>query len=80
MKVLFVGGGTGGHLTPATGLAEELRARGHRTRFLCNGRAVERAFFQEADEAHSLGIDDSRLPRAAALIRAMLRARREARR
>lgn len=80
MRVLFVGGGTGGHLTPATGLAEELRARGHRTRFLCNGRGVEQAYFQDGDEAHSLGIDDSKLPRPAALFRAMLRARREARR
>jgi UDP-N-acetylglucosamine--N-acetylmuramyl-(pentapeptide) pyrophosphoryl-undecaprenol N-acetylglucosamine transferase len=79
MRVLFVGGGTGGHLTPATGLAEELRARGHRTRFLCNGRGVEQAYFQAGDEAHSLGIDDSKLPRPAALVRAMLRARREAR-
>ncbi|MCH2101666.1 MAG: UDP-N-acetylglucosamine--N-acetylmuramyl-(pentapeptide) pyrophosphoryl-undecaprenol N-acetylglucosamine transferase [Planctomycetes bacterium] len=79
MHVLFVGGGTGGHLTPATGLAEELRARGHRTRFLCNGRAVEKAYFQEADEPHSLGLDDSRLPKSMALVRAMLRVRREAR-
>ena len=80
MRVLFVGGGTGGHLTPATGLAEELRARGHRTRFLCNGRAVEKSYFQEADEPTSLGLDDSKLPKPAALVRAMLRARREARR
>lgn len=79
MRVLFVGGGTGGHLTPATGLAEELRARGHTTRFLCNGRGVEEAYFQPGDDPHSLGIDDSKLPRPAALIRAMLRARREAR-
>lgn len=80
MRVLFVGGGTGGHLTPATGLAEELRRRGHETRFLCNGRAVERSFFGPDDDAISLGIDDSGLPRAAALMRAMLRARRESRR
>lgn len=79
LRVLFVGGGTGGHLTPATGLAEELRARGHQTRFLCNGRGVEQAYFQDGDDPRSLGIDDSRMPRAAALVRAMVRARREAR-
>jgi len=60
-------------------LAEEFRRRGHQTRFLCNGRAVEQAFFAAADDAISLGIDESRLPRAAALMRAMLRARRAAR-
>lgn len=79
MRFLFVGGGTGGHLTPGIGLAEELRRRGHRTRFLCNGRAVEANYLRPEDDPHSLGIDDSRLPRPAALMRAMLRARREAR-
>ncbi len=79
MRFLFVGGGTGGHLTPAIGLAEELRRRGHSTLFLCNGRGVEANYFGEAEVAHSLGIDDSRLPRAAALLRAMVRARRQAR-
>lgn len=79
MRVLFVGGGTGGHLTPALGMAEEMRARGHAVRFLCSGRPVERAYFADADEVRSLGIDDGRLPRAAGLARAMLRARRFAR-
>ncbi len=79
MRFLFVGGGTGGHLTPGIGLAEELRNRGHVTRFLCNGRSVEANYLRDEDDPHSLGIDDSRLPRPAALMRAMVRARREAR-
>jgi UDP-N-acetylglucosamine--N-acetylmuramyl-(pentapeptide) pyrophosphoryl-undecaprenol N-acetylglucosamine transferase len=79
MRFLFVGGGTGGHLTPGIGLAEELRRRGHVTRFLCNGRSVEANYLRAEDDPHSLGIDDSRLPRPAALMRGMLRARKEAR-
>lgn len=41
MKVAFLGGGTGGHLAPAIGVAEELRARGAEVVFLVAGREVE---------------------------------------
>ncbi len=51
LRVLFVGGGTGGHLTPALALAEELAARGHAVRFLTSGRAVERRYLDGAVDA-----------------------------
>jgi UDP-N-acetylglucosamine--N-acetylmuramyl-(pentapeptide) pyrophosphoryl-undecaprenol N-acetylglucosamine transferase len=79
MRFIFVGGGTGGHLTPGIGLAEELTARGHECCFLCNGREVERNYFGPQDHTFSLGMDQSRMPRGAALLRGMLRARRFAR-
>lgn len=42
MRVAFLGGGTGGHLAPAIGVADELRSRGVDPLFLVAGRAVER--------------------------------------
>jgi len=80
LRFLFVGGGTGGHLAPALGLAEALRERGHETCFLTSGRGVEADFLAAAGECRSLGVDRSRLPRPLPLLPAMLRARREARR
>ncbi|HEX9794764.1 MAG TPA: UDP-N-acetylglucosamine--N-acetylmuramyl-(pentapeptide) pyrophosphoryl-undecaprenol N-acetylglucosamine transferase [Planctomycetota bacterium] len=79
LRFLFVGGGTGGHLAPAVGLAEELEARGHRTLFLGSGRAVEESFLGPERPCRSLHVDGSRLPRAAALAAALPRARRWAR-
>lgn len=79
MRFLFVGGGTGGHLAPALGLAEALRERGHETLFLSGGREVEQDFLREAGPAVPLGTERGRLPRPLRLLRAMVRARRQAR-
>ncbi len=78
MRFLFVGGGTGGHLAPALGMAEELRRRGHETLFLTSGRGVEQDFLAAAGAWASLGTDGGRMPRPLRLLRAMARARREA--
>jgi len=70
-----VGGGTGGHLTPALGLAEGLQERGHKTFFLSSGRSVEEDYLCHAGECASLGVDESSLPRPLPLIPALFRAR-----
>jgi len=79
MRFLFVGGGTGGHLTPAIGLAEGLEQQGHQTMFLLSGRKVEQAYFADGRACASLGFDTSKLPRPLALLGAMRQARRFAR-
>jgi UDP-N-acetylglucosamine--N-acetylmuramyl-(pentapeptide) pyrophosphoryl-undecaprenol N-acetylglucosamine transferase len=51
MKVLFAGGGTGGHIVPGRNLAECLRAddpKRHAVRFLTAGRKVEDSFFEKS--------------------------------
>lgn len=80
MRFLFVGGGTGGHLTPALGLAEGLEDRGHETLFLLSGREVERSYVGEGRAAASLAFEQSKWPRPMALMGAAWRARRHARR
>jgi UDP-N-acetylglucosamine--N-acetylmuramyl-(pentapeptide) pyrophosphoryl-undecaprenol N-acetylglucosamine transferase len=42
--VALVAGGTGGHIAPALGLAEELHRRGYACTFLTGDRGVERCF------------------------------------
>jgi UDP-N-acetylglucosamine--N-acetylmuramyl-(pentapeptide) pyrophosphoryl-undecaprenol N-acetylglucosamine transferase len=79
MRFLFVGGGTGGHLTPAIGLAEGLERNGHETMFLLSGRKVEQAYFADGRACASLGFDTSKLPRPLALVGAMRQARQFAR-
>jgi len=78
MRFLFVGGGTGGHLTPAIGLAEGLEARGHETLFLLSGRDVEQSYVADGRACVSLAFESSRLPRPIALIGAARRARKQA--
>lgn len=78
MRFLFVGGGTGGHLTPAIGLAEGLEARGHETLFLLSGRAVECNYVGQGRRTASLDFEKTRLPRPLALVKAAWRARRHA--
>ncbi len=46
MRILFAGGGTGGHLMPGILLARKLQAEGDTVRFVVSGRSVERHFFQ----------------------------------
>lgn len=78
MRFLFVGGGTGGHLTPAIGLAEGLEARGHETLFLLSGRDVENSYVANGRACVSLAFESSRFPRPIALIGAARRARKHA--
>ena len=42
IRVLFAGGGTGGHLCPAVAVAHELTAAGHEVLFLGSGKELER--------------------------------------
>jgi len=79
MRFLFVGGGTGGHLTPAIGLAEGLEARGHETLFLLSGRDVEQSYVADGRACKSLAFESSRFPRPLALMGAGMRARKHAR-
>ena len=79
MRILWVGGGTGGHLTPALGLAEAMEKRGHRCLFLVNGRDVEKNYFEGHREYRSLGVDRGKLPKWLALAKACCHARRIAR-
>ncbi len=81
LRFLFVGGGTGGHLAPALGLAEALQRRGHETFFLTSGRKVEAGFFERGPARASLGLETSRrVPRLFKLPSTFLKARRYARR
>jgi len=71
VRVLFVGGGTGGHLTPALGIAEALEARGHETLFLGTGRSIERGYLG-GRLARSLGLEDRRYGRFGSFVRLCL--------
>jgi UDP-N-acetylglucosamine--N-acetylmuramyl-(pentapeptide) pyrophosphoryl-undecaprenol N-acetylglucosamine transferase len=76
MRVAFVGGGTGGHLTPAIGIAEELQCRGHQVEFWLSGRLVEQNYIADDFTHRSLGIDQSSLPRQLAMFPAAMRLRK----
>jgi len=71
MRVAFIGGGTGGHLTPAIGIAEKLIARGHQVEFWLSGRQVELNYIKDTIPHRSLGIDGSRLPRYLATLKSL---------
>ncbi|HKD99402.1 MAG TPA: UDP-N-acetylglucosamine--N-acetylmuramyl-(pentapeptide) pyrophosphoryl-undecaprenol N-acetylglucosamine transferase [Planctomycetota bacterium] len=47
MRVLFAGGGTGGHLIPGVALAQSLRASGDEALFLTAGRSLEASLLGE---------------------------------
>ncbi|MBC8369399.1 MAG: UDP-N-acetylglucosamine--N-acetylmuramyl-(pentapeptide) pyrophosphoryl-undecaprenol N-acetylglucosamine transferase [Planctomycetes bacterium] len=70
MRVAFIGGGTGGHLTPAIGIAEGMIARGHQVEFWLSGRQVELDYVNDNLPHKSLNIDNSRLPRHLAALKA----------
>ena len=80
MKIAFVGGGTGGHLTPAVGLAEKMQERGHSVEFWLGGREVETSYVKKEFVQHSLRIDTSKLPRPLAVLRSLFLARKYGRR
>ncbi|MCB9897082.1 MAG: UDP-N-acetylglucosamine--N-acetylmuramyl-(pentapeptide) pyrophosphoryl-undecaprenol N-acetylglucosamine transferase [Planctomycetes bacterium] len=46
MNVAFLGGGTGGHLAPGIGIAEELVDLGHEVLFHVAGRGIERSMLE----------------------------------
>lgn len=52
MRVIFLGGGTGGHLVPGIAVAEQLRAAGHSSLFVIAGREVERQLLVPRGLAH----------------------------
>ncbi|MDP6963262.1 MAG: UDP-N-acetylglucosamine--N-acetylmuramyl-(pentapeptide) pyrophosphoryl-undecaprenol N-acetylglucosamine transferase [Planctomycetota bacterium] len=72
-RIAFVGGGTGGHLTPAIGIAEELIARGHQVEFWLSGREVEQNYVKSGFVQRSLKIDYSKLPKKLAVLVAATR-------
>lgn len=67
MKVLFLGGGTGGHLAPGVAVAEELRRRGHDALFLIAGRRVEHVMLSPRRLPHRELFGDRSRPRLWAL-------------
>lgn len=80
-RVCLVSGGTGGHLWPALVLGEALRAQGHDTVFVTEGRDVERALLDRAGRrAEALDVRGKGIGRLVALARGTLAARRLLRR
>lgn len=76
LRVLFTGGGTGGHIYPLVALAQELQARGHLERIAWAGRpeGLERSIVEEYGwEYHPVPAYPFQRGQAGGLIRAGLR-------
>jgi UDP-N-acetylglucosamine--N-acetylmuramyl-(pentapeptide) pyrophosphoryl-undecaprenol N-acetylglucosamine transferase len=74
VKVLFAGGGTGGHLFPGLAVAEELMARGHQILFCGTARGIEaRVVPEEGYPLELIDVAGLKGGGLSAIVRGMLR-------
>ena len=84
MRIIFSGGGTAGHITPAIAIAEELLRRDTNTKILFIGRAegeensAVRCAGIEVEEIPIMGLERSLSPKNIKVLACAMRARRRA--